>query len=473
MGEMHSGYRNRQPWRHRAWPVPPWLMLAAAVFVACLLGIFSRPIGSLATVWPANALLLGLLLRFEKMSTPVGWVAAFAAYLAADLLTGASLGKALILNSANMAGVATAYLVCSRLPRDVRQLRHPSSMLYLALAAVAGSAAAGLVGTVANPLLFNSSSLSGLFFWFSAELVNYITILPVVLAFPHRAHFSGSLAKIGSLPKPEKLVPAVSLLLSCIAAVLVGGGGAIAFPVPALLWCAVSYSVFATSVLTLFFSLWTIFAISAVLSPTPVEATNEITLISIRMGVGLICLAPVMLASATTAHNELVLRLRHLASYDALTGIANRRAFREQAGLILQQSRQHCVTLLMDLDHFKNVNDTLGHAAGDAVLVASAQRIRDSLRTDDALGRLGGEEFAALLSDCTVSEAMEIAENIRRAVQEEPIHLDNGQAIHVTLSIGLAVASEETQDFDLLLRQADEALYEAKKNGRNRIALAA
>nr|WP_244624865.1 GGDEF domain-containing protein [Rhizobium daejeonense] len=180
-----------------------------------------------------------------------------------------------------------------------------------------------------------------------------------------------------------------------------------------------------------------------------------------------------MLASATTAHNELVLRLRHLASYDALTGIANRRAFREQAGLILQQSRQHCVTLLMDLDHFKNVNDTLGHAAGDAVLVASAQRIRDSLRTDDALGRLGGEEFAALLSDCTVSEAMEIAENIRRAVQEEPIHLDNGQAIHVTLSIGLAVASEETQDFDLLLRQADEALYEAKKNGRNRIALAA
>ncbi|PZU88608.1 MAG: sensor domain-containing diguanylate cyclase [Shinella sp.] len=448
-------------------------MLAAAVFAACMLGILTRPIGSLATVWPANAVLLGLLLRFENTSTPAGWAAAFGAYLAADLLTGASFEKAVILNGANMVGVAAAYLVCFRLPKDVRRLRHPSSMLYLALAAVAGSAAAGLVGAIANPVLFDSSSLRGLFFWFSTELVNYITILPVVLAYPDGGRSQGLLASMRSFPGPAKLAPAISLLVSCVAAIMVGGGGAIAFPVPALLWCALSYPVFATSVLTLLFSIWTLFAISAGMLPTPEESTNEITLISVRMGVGLICLAPVMLASVMAAHNDLVARLQHLASNDALTGLSNRRAFREQAGLILQRSRRRSVALLMDLDHFKNVNDTFGHAAGDTVLVVSAQRIRDILRTDDALGRLGGEEFAALLSDCTVSDAMEIAEQIRRAVQQEPIRLDDGREIHVTLSIGLAAVSEGTEDIDILLSQADEALYGAKKNGRNRVAMAA
>lgn len=473
MGGVHSGHRDGRPGLYQARLTPPWLMLATAVFAASLLGIFTRPIGSLATVWPANAVFLGLLLRFEKTSTFAGWVAAFCAYLAADLLTGASLEKTVILSGANMAGVGAAYLVCYRLPEDIKRLRHPSSMLYLALAAVAGSVAAGLVGAIANPILFDSSSLKGLFFWFTAELVNYITILPVILAFPDRGQPNGFFSSLRSFLNPAKLAPAISLLISCIAAVLVGGGGAIAFPVPALLWCALSYPVLATSVLTLLFSLWTLFSISTGLLPTPKEATNESVLISFRMGVGLICLAPVMLASLMTAHNDLVARLQHLASSDALTGLSNRRAFREQARSMLERSKGNGVALLMDLDHFKSVNDTFGHAAGDTVLAVAAQRIRGILHSDDALGRLGGEEFAALLSNCTVSGAKEIAEQIRHAVEEEPIRLDDGQEIHITLSIGLAAASEGTGNIDTLLSHADEALYGAKKSGRNRVALAA
>lgn len=180
MGGVHSGHRDGRPGLYQARLTPPWLMLATAVFAASLLGIFTRPIGSLATVWPANAVFLGLLLRFEKTSTFAGWVAAFCAYLAADLLTGASLEKTVILSGANMAGVGAAYLVCYRLPEDIKRLRHPSSMLYLALAAVAGSVAAGLVGAIANPILFDSSSLKGSF---SGSRPNSSTTLPFFRSF--------------------------------------------------------------------------------------------------------------------------------------------------------------------------------------------------------------------------------------------------------------------------------------------------
>lgn len=131
----------------RKWRLQPSdpVLLGLLVFYACLFGIYTRPVGFLATLWPANAVMLGILLLRPDSARASGWLAAAAAYLAADLMTGSDLTKAVLLNLANLVGVGTAYAICVRLPPNTVRLRQPGSMLYIALASAAGAAAVGVV----------------------------------------------------------------------------------------------------------------------------------------------------------------------------------------------------------------------------------------------------------------------------------------------------------------------------------------
>lgn len=167
---------------------------------------------------------------------------------------------------------------------------------------------------------------------------------------------------------------------------------------------------------------------------------------------------------------QLEQRLRILAYTDPLTGIANRAHFFALAPLHFAAARQHaqplCV-LYLDVDHFKSINDRCGHATGDAALVAIAAAMRAQLRSSDLLGRIGGEEFAALLSGAHQDEAVHTAERLRTAVAALDIH---GGPISV--SIGLAALRRDDASLDILLAAADRALSQAKSNGRNRTELA-
>lgn len=165
--------------------------------------------------------------------------------------------------------------------------------------------------------------------------------------------------------------------------------------------------------------------------------------------------------------------LQHLASTDALTGLANRRVFMERLQAELDQVAQGGapgVVIMLDLDHFKRVNDTYGHAAGDRVLVHLAQILRGKdLRQGDLAGRLGGEEFAVLLPATTPDEAAAVAERLRLALESSRIDSGEGRTITLTLSAGLAPLAGDAEH---TLAQADAALYQAKNSGRNRIVLA-
>ncbi len=173
------------------------------------------------------------------------------------------------------------------------------------------------------------------------------------------------------------------------------------------------------------------------------------------------------------AHNrELLLaanaEMEHLASHDALTGLANRRRFTRQAEQALQRAEDGRLALLLaDLDHFKAVNDTYGHAVGDAVLQRTAQRMRERVRSSDVLARLGGEEFAVLAPGCDAADAAGLAEMLVETVRTT--RFDHGGA--VTVSIGVAVFRTGT-GLGELLREADDALYAAKTAGRNRFVTA-
>jgi len=168
-----------------------------------------------------------------------------------------------------------------------------------------------------------------------------------------------------------------------------------------------------------------------------------------------------------------VSRLNELASTDYLTGIINRRHFQDVAQRELMRLGRHgnsASLILFDLDHFKRVNDRFGHEAGDLVLKKVARAVQEVMRPMDMFGRYGGEEFLVLLPDTRTENAMEIAERMRKRV-EETYSLYRGREIHVTISIGVAQWNGR-DSLKELIRQADSALYQAKNAGRNRIELA-
>jgi len=162
--------------------------------------------------------------------------------------------------------------------------------------------------------------------------------------------------------------------------------------------------------------------------------------------------------------------VKELANNDALTRVSNRRHFMEQcAGHIsrLHRSKGNSYIAILDLDHFKRVNDTYGHLAGDMVLKTIAQRIKNIVRPYDLFGRYGGEEFVLFISDINRQDAMQVMERFRLEVCNEPVIFEK-TIIPVSASFGV---SPVTPIFDLetALKRADESLYKAKESGRNRV----
>lgn len=167
--------------------------------------------------------------------------------------------------------------------------------------------------------------------------------------------------------------------------------------------------------------------------------------------------------------------LAKLAAFDELTGLYNRRAMIGALEATLKRMRVYrspLSVLMMDLDHFKNVNDNYGHAAGDAVLREFARRLGTAVRQADIRCRYGGEEFCVLLPETGGEGAQVIAERIRKAIEQPLFPIDKDKEIPVTVSIGLAtLMPKEDLEPAMLLENADKALYRAKQEGRNRVAL--
>jgi diguanylate cyclase (GGDEF)-like protein len=182
--------------------------------------------------------------------------------------------------------------------------------------------------------------------------------------------------------------------------------------------------------------------------------------------------------SLTIRTNELVLlnkRLEQLSVTDQLTGLFNRRHFQER--LVIEMSRsnrykQSLCLLMLDIDHFKNVNDTLGHAAGDEVVKEVSRRLVSHVRLSDLVVRHGGDEIVILLTDTNLESAKHKAEQLRRAINEQPIESQEG-SINVSISVGVAVyPSTHVSRGEDLCNEADKALYRAKQGGRNRVVAA-
>ncbi len=163
-----------------------------------------------------------------------------------------------------------------------------------------------------------------------------------------------------------------------------------------------------------------------------------------------------------------------LAVRDSLTGLHNRRFAQGQLNRFLANPGRGVAVMMLDLDHFKRVNDRFGHAAGDKVLAVVAERLRSHIRTSDLVARLGGEEFLVALRDTDCETALKCAERLRQAVGSVPIHVNgNDLPVRVTLSVGMAIATSNSDTPQALLERADRALYGSKSDGRNVVTFSA
>lgn len=167
------------------------------------------------------------------------------------------------------------------------------------------------------------------------------------------------------------------------------------------------------------------------------------------------------------------IELKWVATTDGLTKILNRRAFREEserAIALAGRHRESLAVICLDLDHFKRINDTYGHPAGDGVLVAVSEAVKRELRSGDIFGRVGGEEFTIVLPHTDREGAAVVAEKLRQSIGSLTFDF-NGETVGITASFGLSRLSLAAKDFDSLTASADVALYRAKSEGRNRVSV--
>jgi diguanylate cyclase (GGDEF)-like protein len=209
----------------------------------------------------------------------------------------------------------------------------------------------------------------------------------------------------------------------------------------------------------------------------PWSPTNEVfgsvwlTAMSFEAVLFTIAIAFILLAMAK---ERTEFRHKTAAMVDPLTGIANRRAFLHEGAQAMKRQNVNArpgAVLLVDLDHFKSINDRFGHAIGDRVLQVFAECAKANIKNRDLIGRLGGEEFAALIHDTDRERALIMAERIRSAFAAAAAEVD-GRPVMATVSIGMVCNDDSTFDVPALLAQADQALYHAKERGRNRVEIA-
>jgi diguanylate cyclase (GGDEF)-like protein len=207
------------------------------------------------------------------------------------------------------------------------------------------------------------------------------------------------------------------------------------------------------------------------LSTNDIYGSVWLTVLSFEALLFTISIAFILLAMAK---ERTELRHKTAAMIDPLTGLPNRRSFMEEAARLTERHRSHpkpVTVLLMDMDHFKSINDRFGHAIGDQVLEVFAETVRQSVRSSDLISRLGGEEFAAVLYDISREKAFAVADRIRTSFAQAALEVDD-HPIAATVSIGLAHCELEAFELGELLAQADRALYVAKERGRNRVETA-
>lgn len=449
-------------------PHSPFRNAAGIVVLTTLfyfIGAQLRLMESLSMFWPLNGVMAGVFARYAYLNRPRYYVMSYIAMLVYDAITTDWGISSLGINLSNMVFIVTVALLVqrdkrlkNRTPDPVNALRLFNYCLVAALlSALLGAAVAGGVDSRAFwPLVAD---------WFSEQFSTGVLIVPCMLTMTWPT-FNRA---IGA----SHLMPVVLLIISVMASVAIGGAGALAFPLPALIWCAVRYSLPATCLLTFVTGTVEITLIGN--SIITIVATTPLTtpmMFSARLGIATLAICPVMVSVSMAAINSLIRQVSLRADYDYLTQVYSRSGLYEALKNVEGKRKSPRLTvMLLDIDYFKSINDNYGHECGDTVLAAFARKVQETVGNAGLVARMGGEEFAVVVNSASAGQAYALAERIRTTVEQHPFNW-RGQTLFLTVSIGLGSGrlepSQLTEVFNRLMTEADDYLYRSKKAGRNR-----
>ena len=464
-----------------------WLyvaLVAPLYYAGAKLGMLTTLPEGMAIVWPANAVVLAAMLRLGPRWIPAIGAVVVTTEVIADV-PAFSAAEALLFGLINFGEATFAFLLLRRLGFDARFATLADAWKFLVAGPLAAAFAASLLGAAVY-IAFRGGEATYLQLmrsWWFGDGIGLLLLTPLLLAFPP---FGVAPASPPGRWRP-RLADAVLLAASLIT--LVGfwvsaelGGQVRAFIfLPLALMAAARYPQRWAPVAAALVAVLVALALAAGLEPfgplPPREAAltaQGFLFITALTTLGFAALLgelrrhkAELLARVAERTRELQAaneRLAHLAAVDPLTGVGNRRLFDQALGIEMGRARRYGEPLslvLADLDHFKRVNDTRGHAAGDEVLREVGRALRECARGADVVARYGGEEFAVILPHTTLEQALRFAERARRAI--------SGLPAGVTASFGAAQLGPQ-DDAARLAAGADAALYRAKAAGRDRVA---
>lgn len=442
------------------------LFLGIVILLACYVGIQSRMIFSLASIWPANAILLAFVLTRPQSVTALTWIIAASAYVIADLTTGAPLHLALILNGANMAGVLAGAGIAKSLSRETLTLSRPDDAIIIIFIMTCASVGTAIVGAIIGPTHFNMAPANAFMVWLAGELVNYSIYVPVLLAAAIGSSRRLRFFSANTNQRNNQYAALGCALLLVIFMLLSGGPGSPNYVIPGLIWCAIVFRAFAATAITALIITFMLIAGPLGGMDLGYDLTAPDALTSYRLSIAMIAIGTLAITIINSGWRTAHHHLEQLANEDSLTGLLNRGGTIEVLNDAVYRATPFCL-IMGDIDHFKSINDTFGHNVGDEVLRNVALELREGLGRHEGAGRLGGEEFAIIIKG-DLDHALRHAQYIRQRLVDVEVFDRLDKPVPFTMSFGVAEFSPEADSVEML-RRADSALYLAKRTGRDRV----
>ena len=461
-----------------------FVIIFTIIFVAACTGILTRPLSYSAFFWPANGILLCLLIRYPYFRNIAALIGASFGYITADLITGTSFLLTLSLTIINFIAIYGSYY-CYRYfylqqkhisNENLTKSTFPLLFSTIIASGICAFAAVIFLLNVPNTFMGHEHKLLSFLNWWSGELLNFVMIVPILITSPSMIKLKQTWLNVRmTLPNVTQLkhvLPFIAVIASCILTHLYFAPGALFYPLATMMWAATVYTLFSMSLITTVVCLTLYHSLSSIYFNST-ETYFIYPMISIRIGLIILGITTLYMCVMNIQRRKIFNKIEYLANYDSLTETLNRRQFIQLADQIIAREKNYPLSVMMiDIDHFKKLNDTYGHASGDLALHKFAHKIKSILRPDDLFCRIGGEEFSLLLQQTSKEQCLHIAERIRRNIEQLQVKTQHNQTITITLSMGV-VHVEHLESFKLkdLLHRADEALYFSKQNGRNQVTL--
>ena len=450
-------FHKERPWRNA-------VMIFVLTTLFYFIGAMLRLVEELSLFWPLNAVMAGIFARYTWLNRLHNYGLCYVAMLVYDAMTTTWGASSLLINLSNMVFILTVALLIVRDKQRPERRALPINALRIFNYCLLGSLGCALVGAIASVGMDDLTFWPLYADWFSEQFSTGVLMLPCVLTLTWQRWVMQF--------RVEHLLPIAALVTSVVASVVIGGAGSLLFPLPALIWCAVRYSLLATALLTFLTGALEIILVANgtidIFVASPLQMPR---MFSVRLGIATMAICPIIVCVSVNAINTLMKQVSLRADFDFLTQVYSRSGLYEALGRERRTEARHLTVMLLDIDYFKNINDTYGHECGDRVLAAFAQKIQQVIGDSGIVARMGGEEFAVVATTQDPRQGFMLAERIRLAIEAHPFRWQQ-QTLFLTVSIGLSSGTtqswELTERFNKLLAEADEYLYQSKKAGRNR-----